>query len=393
MSTIYDNALRVTALAALLLALAAGPAPAQGLPPCDLGSHVNHLIHTSRGEQTITIGSRSCRIEARLRGEVTYTADFRGIAALSPGGSFSLEEEGGSARRRLALSDDGRGGVEVDYRVGRDARPFDGEARAWLADRLLLLYRRSGLAAEARAEWLYRTGGIDALLGELEHVESSSAHGALVSHALMHPELRDDAVARLLRSGMPSSASARARVLFAVVDRGPLAGEVGEAYLEAVGATASSSSQRQALERALRDGQAPRPFVVGALRTIDRIPSSSTRSALLGLVAAEYQFDDDLLAAYLDTVAGTSSSSAKRDALTAVLTRQELDTAQLARALRAVGRISSSSGQGDVLVQVAGSRPLAGDARAAYVDVASSISSSSQRARVFEALERGPSAR
>jgi hypothetical protein len=393
MTTLFRNALRLAAPPALLFALVAGPADAQALPRCDFDRHVNHLIHASRGEQTITLGRGGCRIEARIRGEATYTPDFRGIAALSAGGSFRLEEEDGSARRRLELSDDGRGGIDADYRVGRDTRPFDADAQAWLADRLLLLYRRSGLAAEARAEWLYRTGGINALLGELEHVESSSAHSALMTHALRHPELSDAAVARLLRSGLPSSSSARVRILLAVADRGPLAGEVGEAYLEAVGATSSSSSQRQALERALRDGQAPRPFLVGALRTTGRISSSSTRSALLALMAAEYRFDDAVLGAYLDAVAGTSSSSGKRDALTAVLTRQELDTAQLARVLRAVGRISSSSAQGDILVQVAASRPLAGDARVAYVDVASSISSSSQRARVLEALERGPSVR
>jgi hypothetical protein len=392
MTILCRNALRLAGPPALLLALVAGPADAQALPGCDFDRHVKHLIHTSRGEQTITLGRGGCRIEARLRGEATYTPDFRGIAALSPGGSFRLEEEGG-AGRRLELSDDGRGGVEIDYRVGRATRPFDAEAQTWLADRLLLLYRRSGLAAEARAEWLYRTGGINALLGELDHVESSSTHSALMTHALRHPELSDAAVARLLRSGLPSSSSARVRILLAVADRGPLAGEVGEAYLEAVGATTSSSSQRQALERALRDGQAPRLFVVGALHITGRISSSSTRTALLALVAAEYRFDDALLGAYLDTVAGTSSSSGKRDALTAVLTRQELDTAQLARVFRAVGHISSPTAQGDILVQAAASRPLAGDARAAFVDVASSISSSSQRARVFEALERGPSTR
>lgn len=387
----HPTGIRFVAVApVMLLALFSAGAEPQALQPCELDTRVNHLINTSRDERTIRLESRSCRIDLRLRGEATYTPDFRGVAGLSRGGSFLLEEDAGGVRRRLELADDGRGGVDVEYRVGRAARPFDAQAEAWLADRLLILYRRTGLAVDQRAAWLYRTGGVDALLAEIEEVHSSSAYAALVTYAMERPELDDAGVVRLLRSGLPSSSSARARILRAVAERGPLHGEVAGAYLDAVAGTSSSSTQRGALEQALRGGHAPVPFVVEALRTVGRISSSSRRTELLGLVAADYTFDDAILDAYLDTTAGVSSSSGQRQALTAVLAHQQLSASQLARTLRAVGQISSSSAQGEVLVRVASSRPLTGEARVAYVDVASSISSSSQRARAFEALERGP---
>jgi hypothetical protein len=387
----YPTRVRFLAMAPLMfLALFSAVAEPQALPPCEMDTRVNHLVNTSRDERTIRLESRDCRIDLRLRGEPVYTPDFRGIAALPPGGSFLLEEDAGGTRRRLELVDDGRGGMDVQYRVGRAVRPFDAPAEAWLADRLLMLYRRTGLAVDQRAAWLYRTGGVDALLSEIEQVHSSSAHAALVAYAMERPELDDAGVVRLLRSGLPSSSSARARILRAVAARGPLHGEVARAYLDAVAGTSSSSNQRAALEQALRGGHAPVPFVVEALRVVGAISSSSHRAELLGLVAADYAFDDVILGAYLDTTAGISSSAGQRQALTAALARQELSASQLARTLRAVGLISSSSAQGEVLVQVARSRPLTGEARAAYVDVASSISSGSHRARAFEALERGP---
>jgi hypothetical protein len=382
----------LVALAGIVLATPAPSVYAQTAGPCGQGGTVNHRIHVSGHEHTIRLETRGCVIEMRLRGEATYSPDFRGITSLSPGGSFRLEEDMGRSRRTLDLADDGRGGVVVDYRVGREPQHFDAEAEAWLADRLLILYRRSGLAAEARAEWLYRTGGVAGLLGEVEQVQSSSARAALLTHAMTRAELGDAELAHLLRSALPSSSSARGRILQSVTERGPLRGDVAVAYLDAVARTSSSTSQRQALEHALRDGDAPTPFVVAALHTAGRISSTSARTGVLGLVAAEYTFDDPLLFAYLDTAAGISSSSGQRDVLIAVLSRQELSAAQLARTLRAVGRISSSSAQADVLVHVARNVRLDEATRSVFVDVASSIPSSSHRARVFEALERGRAA-
>jgi hypothetical protein len=379
------------------VALAAAPAaPAAGQVSrdacADLLDHTTtHIVNHSRGERTILLDNRRCRLDVTLRGEVTYTPDFRGIAGLSRGGSFTLEESGEGAARRLELAEDGRGGVTASYRVGRDARPFDAAAQDWLAERLLLLYRRTGLAAEERAEWLLRTRGVDALVAEAGLIRSSSGSAEYLKRAMTAPGLGDAALVRLLRSSLPSSSSARRNVLMTLADSRPLAGRVGEAFMEAVAGTTSSSSQRELLQHVLRGGRAPVPVAAAALRTAGRMTSSSAQGEVLRSLAADYPLRDDaLLAAYLDVVRGMSSSSWQRETLAAALAQRDLSAAQLARMLRTAGAISSTSARGDVLVQVAQSRRLEGEARAAYVEVATAIASSSQRARTLEALERGP---
>jgi hypothetical protein len=383
----------------ILLGVALGAAPAAPAAAqasrdacADLLDHANtHIVNDSRGQRTIRLDNRRCRLDVTVRGDVTYTADFRGIAGFSRGGSFTLEEAGEGAARRLELADDGRGGVTASYRVGRDARPFDAAAQAWLEERLLLLYRRTGLAATERAEWLLRTRGVDAVVAEAGLIRSSSGSGEYLKRALTAPGLSDAQVVRLLRSSLPSSSSARREVLMTVADRRALSGQVGEAFLDAVAATSSSSSQRELLKHVLRGGKAPAPLVVAALRTTGRMSSSSGQGEVLRAVAGDYRLRDDaLLAAYLDVVQGLSSSSWQRESLAAALAQQDLSSAQLARVLRAAGGISSSSARGDLLVQLAQSRRLEGEARAAYVEAATAISSSSQRARALVALERGP---
>jgi hypothetical protein len=388
------NRLLPVLLGAALGAAPAGPAAAQpSRDACaDLLDHATtNIVNHSRDERTIRLDNRRCRLDVTLRGDVTYAPDFRGIAGFSRGGSFTLEEAGVGVARRLELADDGRGGVTASYHVGRDARPFDAAAQEWLEQRLLLLYRRSGLAAAERAEWLLRTRGVDALVAEAGLIRSSSGSAEYLKRALTAPGLGDAQLVRLLRASLPSSSSARREVLMTVADHRPLTGQVGEAFLDAVAATSSSSSQRELLQHVLRGGKAPAPVVVSALRTAGQMSSSSGKGEVLRSVAGDYRLRDDaLLAAYLHVVRGLSSSSWQRESLAAALAQQDLSSAQLARVLHAAGGISSSSARGDLLVQLAQSRRLEGEARAAYVEVATAISSSSQRARALAALERGP---
>jgi hypothetical protein len=374
------------------LFLLAPDTTAQSRDVCaDLLTHTTtHIVNDSYGRRTIRLENRRCRLEVGIRGGVRYTADFRSIAALPDGGSFIIEEDAEGATRRLELTDDGRDGVAVDYRIGREARPFDAEAQSWLADRLLLLYRRTGLAAAERAEWLHRTGGIEALLREAELMQSSSARTATLVYAVQQPGLRDADVVRLLGSSLPSSSSGRSNILRSIAERRTLDGELGAAWLDAVAATSSSSHKRELLTQVLRSGRAPARMVPRVLRTAAGVSSSSAKAEVLRAAVDSYRFDQPMLDAYLVAAASISSSSGQRTAFGAVATQQELTTPQLTRVLRALRSVSSATVRADVLIQLAGSRRLEGEARSAYVDVANSISSSSRRARVLAALERGP---
>lgn len=144
--------------------LGVGGARAAGLPadPCaELSSHVNtHVRVTQRNELTIRLASHNCELGVRIRGSVAYTDDFRGIASVSADGEFVLEEAVNGVTRSLRIESGGRGGLETRYRVAGATRPFDGEAREWLAERLFLLYRQAGLAADQRASWgFWRAAG------------------------------------------------------------------------------------------------------------------------------------------------------------------------------------------------------------------------------------------
>jgi hypothetical protein len=377
---------RVSALLAADEAAFAGTAA----DPCaELSSHVNtHIRATNRDDLTIRLASRNCELDVRIRGTVEYTGDFRGIASVSIGGEFVLEETSNRVTRSVRFENDGRGGLETRYRVGRESRPFDGEAREWLAERLLVLYRQAGLAADQRAPWVLARGGLDGLITEASRVQSSRARRSYLGLALEQPHMDARRAAQVLGSALPSSSSGKVDLLLIVAERYPMQGSLGDAYLAAAGTISSSSGRRRVLAAALDGGGASQEFVRKVVESAGGISSSSQRSELLVQIARDYRFDDELLAAYLTAASGISSSSSRTEVLRALLSSQRLQTPRLARVLRAAGDISSSSSRADVLVSAAAHHRIEGVARDAYMDAALAIGSRSHRDRAILALER-----
>jgi hypothetical protein len=338
----------------------------------------------SGGSRTVRLENALCRLELRTRGDIAYSPDFRGIATVSPGGSFTLEEREGGVHRRLTLT--WRSGApESSYQVGGRTQAFDAIAQAWLADRLLLLYRSNGLAAPERAAWLLRTQGLDAVLAEAERVGSSSGRAAYLAAAFAHPAIDGQRIARVLREALPAASTAQGNLLTQVAARRPIEPELAAALLDATRSLSSSTRQREVLLAAAAP-DAPRTLVGGALDAAASITSASSRDAVLAHVAQHHTFDDDLLAAYLAAAEGMASSTALRSALEAAVRKPELTQAQLARVLRASTAITSTAARADFLVATA-QRELAGDALAAYLQAARSIPGSSQRSRALDALQ------
>jgi hypothetical protein len=343
-----------------------------------------NITQASGGSLTLKLENALCRLELRTRGDIAYSPDFRGIATVSPGGSFTLEEREGGVHRRLTLTERS-GAPKSSYQVGGRAQAFDATAQAWLADRLLLLYRSNGLAGTERAAWMLRTQGLDAVLAGAERVESSAGRSAYLAAAFAHPSIDGQRITRVLREGLPASSSAQGNLLTQAAARRPIEPELAAALFDATRSLSSSTRQREVLLAAAAPG-APHTLVVGALNAATSITSTSGRAAVLAHVAEHHTFDDAVLAAYLAAAEDMTSSSSLRTALEAAVRRPELTQAQLARVLRASTAITSAAGRADFLVATA-QRELAGDALAAYLQAARAIPSSSQQTRALDALQ------
>jgi hypothetical protein len=89
------------------------------------------------------------RMHVRASGSIEFTEDLTDVKSLADGGYLTLSHtiEGVAHRVEIRSSN---GKITRTYSIDGRTRPWDDEARRWLASELPKLVRRSGLGAEAR---------------------------------------------------------------------------------------------------------------------------------------------------------------------------------------------------------------------------------------------------
>lgn len=387
----------------LLLAALSVPAPAAALAPTAgaLDAAAQQRAETCiaaarnlRDDQHLVINGRhevrwradGCEVDIRIRGDLRFTDDFRGIADLS-GGSVRIREEG-RVERDLRIEPGRSGAPSYDYRVDRTRREMDAEGRAWLESVLLQLFRRTGYAAAERVPYLLRTAGAEGVLAELERTESTSLQRRMIIALLDTPGAGQDLVSRALGLARSwSSDHAKAELVKSLAER---TGGDARARREAWSLARSLDSDHYATETARRllRGNAPASEVQAALAVVGTLDSDHYRNELLRALADEPALRGPLLEVYLQEAARIDSDHYRAEALTTLLKRAPLGAADLVRLIRATSEIDSSHYRTQVLRGVASERKLEGAVREAYLEAAESIESGHYRAEALRVLVR-----
>src|SRR2546426_265992 len=129
--------------------------------------------HTNDGDDVVTVSTTTghCIVNFDGNGKFAFNDDFTDITTVAAGGRVLIEVDYGDHDRRLMIRR-GDNGLERIYKVDGDVRPFDDDARAWLAETLTFLMRRTGFMAQERARWILEKRGVQALLDEAASRES-----------------------------------------------------------------------------------------------------------------------------------------------------------------------------------------------------------------------------
>lgn len=129
-------------------------------------------VNTSKGRWNISWSDGDDRLRIRARGEIELSRDMTDIVSISHRGYVDIEEERGRDKRRVKLRGESDGTITRQWWVDGDERPYDDEARAWLAETLPEMTRRAGFAVDKRVASLLVDGGVEAVLEEIEEIDS-----------------------------------------------------------------------------------------------------------------------------------------------------------------------------------------------------------------------------
>jgi hypothetical protein len=263
----------------VLLSSAACQAPSAD--PVSLMRHEGTVYTTSSdgGVARTKLAIRRAGTELILEavGEVEFTEDDR---------DFVLREKRSSVALRTRAADGDRiwtakHGEAPQWSVNGQSTAVDESAREWLASQVLEIARNTPLGAEPRAERILRTGGVTALVAELEQIRHPSVKALYLERLGAPDALTPEQLRAAVEATKNSDLSSSARAKF---------------YVKAA---AAAPADRE-LTKVLLD--ASRPMLPGSdqTRVIDAL---AERSAL----------DDDSMHRWLELVYHAPSDSQRVD--------------------------------------------------------------------------------
>lgn len=297
----------MVAAAALLAACTGGPLPAQeeiACSPCWMHRHSND------GEV----------VEIRMQGSVELTEDDDAVRLVRPGSYLLLVEHGTRRPDRRAMYTPGEdGGVRLDFRKeGRRQEPDAGD-RAWIRE-MLRRAVEDGLNAERRAEAIRRSGGVPALLREVERLHGDGVRRRYYAEAIEPPSLRPAEAVQILRHAGREikSEGDLSTFLRAFVDRhGALLADapVREAFFAAAASLRSDGDRARVLIHVLDRAGERAAVSVDALESARGIRSDGDKTRVLTRVPRAALGSRGVAEAYRSTLDTIRSEGDRRRAL------------------------------------------------------------------------------
>lgn len=162
-------------------------------------SHGSLHISDDNGRTTASWSTDNHFVKMKMRGQVEFSDDARMITSISKRGYFKLYEKKRGTKREIEITQDNDGTLEFYYEVDGDEAEFDDDAREWLGDLLTETIYRTGMGADKRVAQLYDKGGVDAVLDDMDNIESDYVARLFLTYLLQIDDLQSDEVARVLQ--------------------------------------------------------------------------------------------------------------------------------------------------------------------------------------------------
>lgn len=259
-----------------------------------------------------------CTLEMNVRGRVALNRDLSDIATLSPGGSFFLEERNGRMRRRIEIRATNAGLVRRFLVNGRESQPSDGD-RAWLAEALRAVERRTAFSAKPRVRDMFDGGGYTAVLDEIGVMQNSYARRTYMLAMLavgINPDART--LNRLIELTAPlNSDYDRSSVLVAIAPQRFMDDRAWRSYAAATRGVKSDYERRRMLLAAFDAPNLSLSSARDLLEAASLTKSDYELRTILSGSASRFAVPNETRPAFMAAVATIQSDYEKRQVLAA----------------------------------------------------------------------------
>ncbi len=344
---------------------------------------------SSSGDWHMQWSDDSHRFDVRLHGNVTFTDDLTDVQSMSDGGVLTLRDWTTLVPHTVEITSS-NGVLTHTYFVAGLKRPWDEEAKRFLATQLPLVVRRSGIGAESRVKSIFQRRGINGVFEEIDLLGGDYARRLYLVALVDIAGFNATSVQPLLqRTGaLMKSDYDRRLVLEHVAANVPLDRAAAASYVKAMASMKSDYDQRQALSaltehhRDVADGDILLPALA-------HIKSSYDKRMVLEQALKPGQLSAASRRTVLEAVPGIQSDYDRRQVLTVYVDRFGVEAAEREPFFVAVRAIKSNYDRREVLTSLAKKGSAAHEVQDAVYGAVAEMTSDYDRAEVLLAFAPG----
>lgn len=283
------------------------------------------------------------------RGKIELTDDDRDIESMSPDGYLEITKTVFGSKRSLIITPQGNS-LKKEYYEGRTSIPFEPDGRKWMNEILPELVRTTTIGAEGRVNRFYRQGGVNAVLNEIESLESDyvMAHYADVLVAI--PNLQKDYPLIISRvASKLESDHYLTEFLQNNLNRFLATKESSNAVFAATTKMDSDHYKTEVIKEALRNQAASPEGIKSILQTSGQMDSDHYKTEVLTSLLKQPNLTDAVMGELLNATKAIESDHYKSVVLNRALAKTGLSGNSYQRALESVKDIESDHYKTEVI--------------------------------------------
>ncbi|MES2129725.1 MAG: hypothetical protein V4463_20830 [Pseudomonadota bacterium] len=360
------------------------------LTPAHADSILSRLVGKKTSITRVEFDTPSGSMKVKLTGAIEFTDAEDDVRTID--GHLLIEEKRNGSVQRVEIESEGAHGITRNYSVDGRSAAFEPAGRKWLATVLPAVLRETAMDAPRRVKRLLDKGAADAVLAEIDKIESDYARRIYVTELSNAVTLDDKRLTRLLAATINGRSDYERRTsLNTIMARQKLAPShqvqvldgaarlgsdyerrlvmidllpklSGEAPVAAAWQAASNKMTSDYEARLVIEAATKRPMTApqidAALQATQGLHSDYERRTALSAIGRHLKTaGSPQVAGYAKSVQGMHSDYERRMALTSLFDQVKLDKAGCGAVLDALEGMNSDYETGQVLMALARQMP------------------------------------
>ena len=287
-----------------------------------------------------------------IRGKIELTDDDRDIKSISSDGYLEINKTVFGSKRTLVVTPQGNS-LKRQYYEGRTSMPFEPEGRKWMNEILPELVRTTTIGAESRVNRFYKQGSINAVLDEINRLESDYVKAHYANLLVGLPILPKDYAAIISKvAGTLDSDYYLAEFLQKNLSKFLVNKEATDAVFAACGKMESDHYKTEVIKEALRNQSASPEAVRSILLASGKMESDHYKTEVLNALMKQSNLTDATIGEMINATKSIQSDYYRSVVLNRALAKAGLSSTSYQRVLESVKDIDSDHYKTEVITNL-----------------------------------------